>query len=309
MTPSNNARAGRVAIVGRPNAGKSTLLNALLGQKLAIVAPKPGTTRSCLLGVYMSKEPLTQIAFIDTPGLERPRSVLGRVLAEEAKGSLEGVDAVVVLVDASRRSKGGDAIASADAEILAQVENVGAKVVLALNKVDLVGDKGAILPKLAAWNARFPELAALVPISAQKGTNIEGLVREIRALLPEGLLYDDEDFVTDKPERFFAAELVREAIIHHTREEVPYSVAVQIDQMKEEGELLRIGATIFVDKASHKGILIGAGGARLKAIGTDAREEIERFTGKKVFLQTWVKVEEDWTRDAQKVRRLTREST
>jgi GTP-binding protein Era len=298
-------RAGRVAIVGRPNVGKSTLLNALLGQKLAITAPRPGTTRSCLLGVYASNDPATQIAFIDTPGLERPRSVLGRVLVEEAQGSLEGTDAVLLLVDATARGPGGDPIAAADAEVLAQVQRITKKVVVALNKVDKVKDKGALLPQLAAWTERH-EVRAVVPVSALKKDNLAPLVRELRALLPEGQLYDP-DFLTDKPERFFMAELVREAVIHHTRQEVPYAVAVQIEEMREEDHLTRVGAVIVVDRPSHKGILIGAGGSRLKAIGTDARQQMEQMLDRKVFLRLWVKVEEDWTRDAQKVRRLTRE--
>jgi GTP-binding protein Era len=300
-----DARAGRVAIVGRPNVGKSTLLNALLGQKLAITAPRPGTTRSRLLGVVTSADPPTQIAFVDTPGLERPRSVLGRVLVEEAQASLEDTDAVLVVVDATAHGPGGDPVPAADADIIEQAARVGHPVVLALNKIDKVKDKSALLPKLEAWSQRF-ELAALVPISALSGKNLEPLVRELRALLPEGLLYEEE-FLTDKPERFFMAELVREAIIHHTRQEVPYSVAVQIEQVQEEEHLTRVGAMILVDKPTHKGILIGAGGARLKAIGTDARLQIEALLGRKVFLELWVKVEEDWTRDPQKVRRLTRE--
>ncbi|MCZ7683379.1 MAG: GTPase Era [Sandaracinaceae bacterium] len=299
------ARAGRVAIVGRPNVGKSTLLNALLGQKLAITAPRPGTTRSCLLGVYASADPPVQIAFVDTPGLERPRSVLGRVLVEEAQASLEDADAVLVVVEAKKGGRGGDPVAPADADIVEQVARVGHPIVLALNKVDAVKDKSALLPVLEAWSRRF-ELAAIVPISALRGDNLEPLVRELRALLPEGLLYE-EDFLTDKPERFFVAELVREAIIHHTRQEVPYSVAVQVEQMREEERTTRIGAAILVDRPSHKGIVIGAGGARLKAIGTDARKEIEALLGRKVFLELFVKVEEDWTRDAHKARRLTRE--
>jgi GTP-binding protein Era len=297
-------RAGRVAIVGRPNVGKSTLLNALLGQKLAITAPRPGTTRSCLLGVYASDEPPTQIAFIDTPGLERPRSVLGRVLVEEAQASLEGTDAILVLVDATARGPGGDPITATDADILAQVQRITKKVVVALNKIDRVKDKAALLPQLAAWTERHG--LVVVPISALKKDNLAPLARELRTFLPEGLLYDP-DFLTDKPERFFMAELVREAIIHHTRQEVPYSVAVQIEEMREEDQLTRVGAVIVVDRPSHKGIVIGAGGSMLKAIGTDARAQMEQLLDRKVFLRLWVKVEEDWTRDAQKVRRLTRE--
>ncbi|MBX3269460.1 MAG: GTPase Era [Sandaracinaceae bacterium] len=294
------ARAGRVAIVGRPNVGKSTLLNAVLGQKLAITTPRPGTTRSCLLGVYYREEPPTQIAFIDTPGLERPRSVLGRVLAEEAQGSLEDADVVLFLVDATR----GDPIAREDEEVLSRIRLVDKPVVLALNKVDRVKDKTELLPKLAAWHERHA-LDALVPLSALRGDNVEALFGELRARLPEGELYPP-DFLTDRPERFFAAERVREAIIGHTREEVPHAVAVTIEEFADEPGLTRIAATIHVDRTSHKGILIGAGGERLKAIGTAARLEIEELLERKVFLKLWVKVDEDWTRDAERVRRLTR---
>ena len=300
------ARAGRVAIVGRPNVGKSTLLNAVLGQKLAIITPRPGTTRSCLLGVYAKADPPTQIAFIDTPGLERPRNVLGRVLVEEAQGSLEDVDAVLFMVEANRTGPGGDPIAPEDEAVLKQIQNVGKPVVLALNKVDKVTDKAVLLPRLAAWDARH-ELAALVPISALKSKNVEPLLRELRRLLPEGVLYDD-DFITDRPTRFFAAELVREAIIHNTRQEVPHCVAVQVESFEEEPSITRIAATIHVDRKSHKGIVIGAGGERLKKIGTAARLEIEDLLQRKVFIQLWVKVDEDWTTDPRRVRELTRDS-
>lgn len=306
MDPEDSTeRAGRVAIVGRPNVGKSTLLNALLRQKLAITAPRPGTTRSRLLGVYASAEPPTQIAFIDTPGLERPRTVLGRALVEEAQASLEDTEAILLVVDASQRGKGRDPIPPADVAIADQVRAAEKPFVVALNKVDTVRDKGALLPKLAAWQERY-DPAAIVPLSALRGDNVEPLVSALRPLLPEGLLYEP-DFLTDKPERFFVAELVREAILHHTFQEVPHSVAVEIEEMQEDGELTRIGAMILVDRPTHKGILIGAGGAMLKAIGSDARLEIEKLLDKKVFLRLFVKVEEDWTRDANKVRRLTRE--
>lgn len=301
-----DAKAGRVAIVGRPNVGKSTLLNAVLGQKLAITTPRPGTTRSCLLGVYAEEEPPTQIAFVDTPGLERPRSVVGRVLVEQAQGSLDDADAVLVLVDATHRGYGGDEIAKEDADIVEQALAVKKKVVLALNKVDKLRNKEHLLPRLAAWDARF-DLSALVPVSALKRDNLKPLLRALRELLPEGQLYD-QDFLTDRPTRFFAAEFVREAIIRNTREEVPYSVAVQIEEFLEEPAITRIAATILVDKTSHKGIVIGAKGARLKEIGTTAREQIETFLQRKVFLKLWVKVEEDWTRDVQKAKRLTQDT-
>jgi len=298
-------RAGRVAIVGRPNVGKSTLLNTLLRQKLAITTPRPGTTRSCLLGVYTHDEPPTQIAFIDTPGLERPRSVLGRVLVEEAQGSLETADVILVMVDGTRGGPGGDPMHPADVDVIEQVMKVDKPVVLAINKVDQIKPKEKLLPTLAAWDERF-DFAALVPVSALKRANIRPLVHELRALLPEGVLYD-EDVLTDKPERFFAAELVREAILTQTRQEVPYGAAVQIEKWSEDEKITRIAAIIHVDRPSHKGIIIGAGGSRLKEIGTAARLEIEALLGRKVFIELWVKVDEGWTKDAAKVRRLTRE--
>lgn len=298
-------RAGRVAIVGRPNVGKSTLLNALLGQKLAIVTARPGTTRTCLLGVFASDDPPTQIAFVDTPGLERPRSVLGRALHEEAKGSLEDVDAVLVLIDASRKGAGNDPVAADDAAILEQAIETGRPVVLALNKVDKVKDKGRLLPMLATYDQRFA-LAALVPLSALKQENLEPLTKELRQVVPEGVLYPP-DFLTDRPTRFLVAELVREALMRHTREEVPYAIAVQIERYSEDTDVTRIEATIVVDRSSHKGIVIGSGGERLKKVGTEARQEIEELVQRKVFLKLFVKVDEDWTRDPGQVRRLTRE--
>ncbi len=301
----SEARAGRVAIIGRPNVGKSTLINAILGQKLAIITPTPGTTRSCMLGVYASDEPPTQIAFIDTPGLERPRNVLGRVLVEEAQGSFDDADAVLLLIDATHRGPGGALIVPEDEQVLEQIEAAGKPVVLALNKVDKVPDKGALLPRLAAWDERH-ELSALVPISALKGKNIAPLIAELRELMPQGVLYD-ADFLTDRPTRFFAAELVREAIIKQTRQEVPHCVAVQVEEFSEDPELTRISATIHVDRSSHKGILIGARGSRLKEIGTAARLEIEALLQRKVFLKLWVKVDNDWTRDPNRVRELTKD--
>jgi GTP-binding protein Era len=297
-------RAGRVAIVGRPNAGKSTLLNALLGQRLAIITPKPGTTRTCLLGVYV--DGATQIAFVDTPGLERPRSIVGRVLVEEAQGSLEGADAALVVVDATRRGPGDDPIPPADAEVLDVVKAAGRPFVLVLNKVDRVKRKESLLPLLEAWQTRF-EPAGLVPISALRRKGLRGVVKELRALLPEGILYEDQDFVTDRPERFFVAELVREALIRNTHDEVPYALAVRIEEFSDEGSLVRIGATIVVDRDSHKGIVIGAGGKRLKQVGSEARPPIEELLGKKVFLRLFVKVDASWTQNPQKVRQLLEE--
>ncbi|MGE3631106.1 MAG: GTPase Era [Sandaracinaceae bacterium] len=299
-------RAGRVAIVGRPNVGKSTLLNAVLQQPLAIVAPRPGTTRSRLLAVCEVEDPPAQIAFVDTPGLERPRSVLGRALHEEAQAALEEVDVVLVVVDASGLTAHGDPIAAADEDVVMQAAETGRKVILALNKVDRLRDKSVLLPALEAWDKKHA-LAALVPMSASKSDNVDALIRAIAAQLPEGRLYD-EDFLTDRPLRYFAAEYVREAVLAHTRQEVPHGVAVRIDRFADEDALARIDASILVNKPSHKGIVIGAGGALLKQIGTEARSRIEHLLERKVFLNLFVKVEEGWTKNPDKVRRLTRES-
>ncbi|MBN8615939.1 MAG: GTPase Era [Deltaproteobacteria bacterium] len=314
-----DVRAGRVAIVGRPNVGKSTLLNALVGQRLAITTPKPGTTRTVLLGVHDGTDDegrRTQIAFLDTPGLESPRSVLGRVLVEEAQGALDGVDAIALMVDATDVARAGD-LAPADQRVLALLGEANKPVVLVLNKVDRVKDKGKLLPALEKLATTKPgqktRFTALVPISASRGTGVSGLVSELRGHLGAvvdgvGLLYED-DSLTDRPERFFVAELVREAILGATREEVPYGTAVLVDEWVEEGRMVRVGVTIVVEKDSHKGILIGARGSKLKEIGEAARIAMESFLERKVFLRTFVKVVPGWTKDAEKVRRLVRDGS
>jgi GTP-binding protein Era len=299
-----DVRAGHVAIAGRPNVGKSTLLNALVGQRLAITTPKPGTTRTVLLGVHDGTDDggrRTQIAFLDTPGLESPRSVLGRVLVEEAQGALERIDAIVLMVDASDVARVGD-LAPADQRVLSLLDPLAKPVVLALNKVDRVKDKAKLLPALEKL-AKKKRFAALVPLSASRGSGLTGLVGELRGHLGTSLIFDD-DSVTDRPKRFFVAELVREAILGATREEVPYGTAVLVDEWVEEGALVRVGVTIVVEKDSHKGILIGARGTKLKEIGESARIAIEGFLERKVFLRTFVKVVPGWTKDAAKVRRL-----
>lgn len=303
---TREARAGRVALVGRPNVGKSTLLNALVGQKLAIATPKPQTTRSCILGVYASKKPPMQIAFVDTPGMHRPVTALGRSIVEEAKAGLADVDVVVLVTDVPKALGPGSGPSVDEDDVLRALEDVHVPVVLALNKVDALRDKSKLLPLLAKWNERR-KLAAIVPISATKGTNLDALVREIAEHLPPGVLYED-DFVTDRPLRFFAAELVREAVIARTRQEVPHSVAVVVEQVEEGARLVRVRASIVVDRPGHKGMIIGKGGAMLKEIGTAARLELEQLFERRVFLELHVRVEAAWTKDPEKIRRLTREA-
>jgi GTP-binding protein Era len=302
-------RAGRIAIVGRPNVGKSTLLNALLGQKLSIATSKPQTTRHRILGVFSSDDPPTQLAFLDTPGLHRPKNALGRALVEEAQGALADVDVVLWLVESPTDQSPAEPTLSAQdrdvRDLLAP--NKGPKLVLALNKVDKLKDK----TKLMAWLSFYErELnpVALVPVSALKGRGTKQLVAELRKHVPEGVLYDDPEFVTDRPERFFVAELVREAAIRNTHEEVPYAVAVVVDSFEEGATLTRIQATVVVEKENHKKIVVGAGGAMLKKIGSEARKGIEELLGKQVFLGLFVKVVPGWTEDPASVRRLAMES-
>lgn len=300
------AKAGRCAIVGRPNVGKSTLLNALLGEKLVIATNVPGTTRSSVLGVYGCDEPPTQIAFMDTPGLHRPKSALGKVLLAEAKAGLLDADVLIFMVEARTKAEPISSISESDERALALVRETGKPCILVVNKVDKVRNKSALLPQLQSWLDHHP-FAAIIPASALKGVGLDGILTEIRARLPEGVLYPP-DFLTDRPERFFAAELVREAILQHTRADIPQGVAVTIDEFIDEGKLTRITASVIVDKKSHKGIVIGAGGQMLKAIGTSARESIEAFVQRKVFLKLWVKVVPGWTQDSTRAREFVGEA-
>jgi len=294
-------RAGRCAIVGRPNVGKSTLLNALLGQKLVIATPRPGTTRSCVLGVYASGDPPTQVAFVDTPGLERPRGALGRVLIDSAKQGLLDCDCIVLLTEVPKASAPPQ-VHEKDVTVLQAIESAHVPVILAINKVDRLKTKERLLPFIEAYEKKRT-FDAIVPISAMRGTNLDALLAEIREMLPEGLLYD-ADFLTDRPERFFVSELIREAAMNDTRQEVPYGIACELDSYREEGGVLRIEDTLIVEKQGHKAIVIGARGEAIKKISTEARKQIEAFLGRKVYLRLWVKAVPGWTRDPVKARQL-----
>jgi GTP-binding protein Era len=298
-------RSGRVAIIGRPNVGKSTLLNSLLGQKLAIATAKPGTTRSALLGVYVQKNPPTQIAFVDTPGMHRPHNALGRALVEDAKAGLQSADVIVLVTEAGKTANPQTFLGGADADVLAQLGEVRKPVVLVINKVDKLKNKTALLPLLARAGKAFA-FADVVPLSALRSDNLDALVKVLREHLPEGLAYG-EDVLTDKPQRFFASELVREAVLTHMRHEVPHGVAVLIDRFEEEPQIYRVAATIVVSKDTHKGIVIGRGGEQIKLIGTEARVAMEALFERKVFLELWVKVVPGWMDDPAKVQTLVRE--
>lgn len=280
------------------------MLNALLGQKLAIATEKPQTTRLNLVGVYAQDNPPTQIAFIDTPGLHRPHNALGRALVEHAKGGLADADVVVMVIEVGKNTRPDDLFEGEDAEVLALVRAAAGPSILVLNKVDRLRDKTRLLPLLE--RAAKHDFEAIVPLSALKKQNLQGLVKEIRERLPEGLTYA-EGVLTDRPERFFAGELLREALIRKTRQEVPHGVAVVIERYEEGPKVLHISATVVVGKTSHKGIVIGRGGERLKEIASEARKGIEDLTGRKVFLEVWVKVVEGWTNSPARVEELTTE--
>jgi GTPase len=287
-------RAGFVAIVGRPNAGKSTLLNRVVGQKVAIVTAKPQTTRNRIQGIVTTSK--GQIVFIDTPGLHEADSALGRQMMHEVAAALEGIDVLLLMVDASR------ALPYADSLLLEKAKRFRGKTILALNKVDRV-PKPKLLPLIEVLSKAF-EFSAIIPISALKGSGVEQLQQEILKHLPESEPYFPEDQVTDQPERFLAAEIIREKAIQVMYHEVPYALAVFVDKFEEKLKLLRIEATLNVERASQKKILIGHKGEMLKKIGTEARKELEELFGTKVYLQTFVKVVPDWRESPQKVREL-----
>ena len=297
-------RTGTVALVGRPNVGKSTLLNRLVGAHVAITSRKAQTTRHRILGIHSDAR--SQFAFVDTPGYQtRHLNALNRVLNRTVGQVLGEVDVIVLVIDAS----GWD---ERDEPLLAMLP-ANAPVILALNKVDRIRDKAALAKTLAA-SARRRDFAALVPVSAAKGTrgaapsgtgsNIRALLDEIRKHLPEGPPMYEADDITDRPERFLAAELVRERIFRLLGDELPYSIAVVVDAFEVEGRLRRISATIYVDKPSHKAIVIGEKGATLKRIGTEARHAMEALFDGKVHLELWVKVKGGWADSSAALRQL-----
>ncbi|HEV8311189.1 MAG TPA: GTPase Era [Methylomirabilota bacterium] len=283
-------RSGFISIVGRPNVGKSTLLNRLLGQKLAIVSPKPQTTRNRITGIRTRGG--AQVVYVDTPGLHAPRGKLGQFMARTAVQALEEVDGVVFVGEATERPTALDEVA------LAPLGEVTAPVLLALNKVDLVPDKRRLLPLLEAYAGRYP-FKELIPISATAGTGIDRLEAAISAVLPAGPAYYPPDTITDQPETFFVAETIREKLFLLTRQEVPYAAAVRVEELVERAESgrLYVRAVIFVEQPSQKKIVIGEGGALLKRIGQAARRELEAFFGVPVYLALWVQVRRHWRRD------------
>ncbi len=285
-------RCGSVAVIGRPNVGKSTLVNALVGAKVSIVSNRPQTTRHRLLGIATVEG--GQLLLVDTPGLHRGEgrfkaSAMSRVMNRAARGAVEDVDAALMVVEAGRWDE-------EDTLVFNVLRDGGIPVVLAVNKVDRLKDKSALLPFLAQVSAGR-DFAAIHPVSALKRKGLEALVADLLKLVPEAPPVYAEDEITDRSQRFLAGELVREQLMRQLGDELPYATTVEIERFAEDGELLRIGAVVWVEREGQKPIVIGKGGARLREIGSKARQHMERLFGRKVFLETWVRVREGWSDD------------
>ncbi|MBW2574113.1 MAG: GTPase Era [Deltaproteobacteria bacterium] len=289
-------RSGFVAIMGSPNVGKSTLLNQLLGEKISITSKKPQTTRNRILGVV--HRPSSQLVFIDTPGIHKAKRPLNIRIVDAALSALGDVDIVLVMVDVANPDPDSETF------LINKLKKIKKPVVLALNKTDLV-KKPALFSIIDKW-AKAYSFEAIIPVSAILGDQIEELVEAMEALLPKGPAFFPEDTLTDLPERFIAAEMIREKVFRLTGQEIPYSTAVTLDSFSEEkkGALVKIHATIHVERASQKGMIIGKNGSKLKMIGTEARKEIERMVGTKVFLKLFVRVHKNWSKDTKALRKF-----
>ena len=291
-TPS---RCGYVAIVGRPNVGKSTLLNHILGQKISITSRKPQTTRHQVLGI--KTEDNHQIIFVDTPGLHKDAGkAINRYMNRAASAAIRDVDLVIFVVDRT-------AWTEEDSIVLEQIEQSGLPTMLVVNKIDLLADKTELLPHLQSLAAKA-EFSAILPVSALRQHNVDALEEQILTLLPESGHFFPEDQITDRSQRFLAAEIVREKIMRQLGDELPYSIAVEIEEFAQEGQVLHISAVIFVERTGQKRILIGDKGSRLRSIGSDARRDMEGLFDSKVMLRLWVKVKSGWSDDERALRSL-----
>lgn len=290
-------KSGFVTIIGRPNVGKSTLLNAIAGEKISIISSKPQTTRNSIRAVVTRED--RQMIFIDTPGIHKPKTKLGEYMMKVAKETLGEVDVVIFMIEATDTGPG-----PGDRYIIDMLSQNSVPVILLINKTDLV-KKENILPLISSYNGTIP-FKAIIPVSAFKNEGVDELIDEICKLLPEGPQYFPEDMLTDQPEKNIAAEMIREKILNLTDDEVPHGVGVEVISFKERpnGNIIDIEANIYCEKDSHKGILIGKQGSMLKKIGTLARYEIEKLLGVKVFLQLWVKVKPDWRNSSSMLKSL-----
>ncbi len=300
--PQMPFHSGFVCILGRPNAGKSTLLNALVGEKIAIISPKPQTTRNRILGILNvpkeKRRPAGQVVLIDTPGVHRPDTSLGKKMMAEVREALDGCDLILLIVDVTRR------FAQADQSVLDLAKKSNTPVFLLLNKIDLLrGSKDELLPIIAGYS-KLHDFREIIPLSARMREGLEVLLEKLISFLPQGPHYFPEDQVTDQPVRFMVAEVIRERVLVETNEEVPHATTVMIEEFEEKPKLTRIAAAIFCERDGQKRILVGKGGQMLKKIGTAARLQIEEMLDKRVFLELFVKVQDNWRESHQFVEEL-----
>ena len=293
MQYNTSDKSAFIAIVGKPNVGKSSILNRLLGQKIAIVSSKPQTTRNRITGVLTDVE--YQIVFFDTPGMHKPKNTLGKYMVRSVNESVGGVDCCMLVVEAGKEPT------PADLSLIEKFKSIGMPAILAINKIDMLKEKDELMKQILAYSQLF-DFEAVVPVSAQDGSGMDELLDELKKQASEGGHFFDDDTLTDQPERVIAAELIREKILRLCDKEIPHGTAVLIEKMKtRDNGILDIDATIYCERETHKRIIIGKNGAMLKKISTYARQDIERFFDCKVFLQTWIKVKEDWRNRAQLV--------
>lgn len=287
-------KSGFIAVIGRPNVGKSTLVNSVIGEKVAAVSNKPNTTRNRIRGIYNTKN--SQMIFLDTPGIEQARGKLQKSMVQASMNSIDEADIILMVIDATRP------FARGDREI---IKNITTPVILVLNKIDKI-IKHELLPIIKRANEYGEKISDIIPVSAIKSDGVEELKNVLEKKLPEGVRYFPDDIYTDQPEKFLAAEIIREKIFNLTKEEIPYKTAVMVEEFIENPDkgIIRIAAVIFVERKSHKGIIIGKQGEMLKTVGNQARLEIESILGTKVFLELWVKVKEKWTENESLIREI-----
>ncbi|PTK53828.1 GTPase Era [Staphylococcus haemolyticus] len=288
-------KSGFVSIIGRPNVGKSTFMNRVIGHKIAIMSDKAQTTRNKIQGVMTRND--AQIIFLDTPGIHKPKHKLGDYMMRVAKNTLSEIDAIMFMVNVNEE------IGRGDEYIMEMLKNVKTPVFLVLNKIDLV-NPDALMPRIEQYQ-KYMDFTEIVPISALEGLNVDHFIDVLKTYLPEGPKYYPDDQISDHPEQFVVSEIIREKILHLTSEEIPHAIGVNVDRMiKENDERVRVEATIFVERDSQKGIVIGKGGKKLKEVGKRARHDIEMLLGSKVYLELWVKVQKDWRNKVNFIRQM-----
>ncbi|MCH4419426.1 GTPase Era [Staphylococcus haemolyticus] len=288
-------KSGFVSIIGRPNVGKSTFMNRVIGHKIAIMSDKAQTTRNKIQGVMTRND--AQIIFLDTPGIHKPKHKLGDYMMRVAKNTLSEIDAIIFMVNVNEE------IGRGDEYIMEMLKNVKTPVFLVLNKIDLV-HPDALMPRIEQYQ-KYMDFTEIVPISALEGLNVDHFIDVLKTYLPEGPKYYPDDQISDHPEQFVVSEIIREKILHLTSEEIPHAIGVNVDRMiKENDERVRVEATIFVERDSQKGIVIGKGGKKLKEVGKRARHDIEMLLGSKVYLELWVKVQKDWRNKVNFIRQM-----